>query len=135
MGKRLLVLGMLLAAGPALADKETAPLDEHSGRIAMAGSYLGMAEYCTAYGVDYRNLAHSTLTRFRAKPFWNQDDKVRAKAMSGVFEESVVAGGHGQLYSVQAGKFVMMAELGRDMMKVCSAAKEQAKLISGLQET
>ena len=137
--KGLLVLGALLAISslgtPVLAETAKPPMDEHSGRVAMAGSYLGMADYCTAYGVDYRTLAHSTLDRFRAKPFWRQEDKVRAKAMSAVFEESVVAGTHGQLYSVQAAKFITMSELGRDMMKVCTAAHEQAKLISGLQET
>ena len=133
--KRLLVLGVLLAAVPAFAETAKPAMDEHSGRVAMAGSYLGMADYCTSYGVDYRTLAHSTLDRFRAKPFWRQEDKVRAKAMSAVFEDSVVAGTHGQLYSVQAAKFITMSELGRDMMKVCAAAHEQAKLISGLQET
>lgn len=138
-GTGLLVLGTLLAAslqaGAIAAEAAKPAMDEHSGRVAMAGSYLGMADYCTSYGVDYRNLAHSTLDRFRAKPFWRQEDKARAKAMSTVFEDSVVAGTHGQLYSVQAAKFITMSELGRDMMKICTAAHEQAKLISGLQET
>jgi hypothetical protein len=131
----LLVLGALLAAAPAVGETAKPAMDEHSGRVAMAGSYLGMADFCTTYGVDYRNLAHTTLDRFRAKPFWRQDDKARAKAMAAVFEDSIVAGTHGQLYSVQAAKFITMSELGRDMMKICTAAHEQAKLISGLQET
>jgi hypothetical protein len=100
-------------------------LDRETGSIVMVGGYIGMAEFCTAYGVDFRSLANMVRDGMRQNVFPNYADPNRM-----AFEDGVRWGTRGMVYSPQAGDFLNMANNGSDMRQFCQFAHQKMVQIS-----
>jgi hypothetical protein len=108
---------------PAQAQAQT--LSREMQAAAMVGSYLGMADFCAAYGIDFRPLAHQVRDGFRVNAMPDTGDPNRM-----IFDDSVQQGTRGILYSLQTGQFVDVPASGADMRMVCQSAHQQVVRIS-----
>jgi len=91
---------------------------------AVAGSYLGIAGFCKAYGVDFSELA-GRIEEAMMRPGFFADP-----GDNFLFSRALAAGRLGALYSPQADQFLDMPKLGADMRQVCAAAHQQVVAIS-----
>jgi hypothetical protein len=129
----LAALGPLAAMLPAVAG-EVDHLDDRAGRVAMAGSYLGMSDFCPAHGVDFREIAHPLIEKMSQKAYWAKVNPERSDYLTLVFGQAVKAGGRGELYSVEMARYIVMTEMHSDMRRICEEARRQAATIGGLRD-
>ena len=113
----------LLLPGGAGAQEARLGLSGAQQAIAVTGSYLGIAGFCKAYGVDFSELAgriEGGMTRpgFFASP-----------GDSFLFSRALAAGRLGSLYSPQADQLLDMPKSGADMRQVCAMAHQQVVAI------
>ncbi len=123
-----LVSGFLVAASLAGLHQRTAlaqSLDRETGAITMVGGYLGMAEFCTAYGIDFRPTASLVRDGFRQNVFPDYTDPRRM-----AFDAGVRFGTRGIIYSPQAGDYLNVVTSGTDVRQFCRVAHQQTMQIS-----
>ncbi len=94
--------------------------------MAMAASYLGMAEFCKAYGVDFTEVAQRVIDGMRHSTLKNDD-----RALF-IFDRMVHAGNLGNLYSPQKDELIDLVATGTDLRKICDASYQQVLIISKL---
>lgn len=121
---RLMAAAILFGAGNG-AIAQTTELQKRDDALLMVASYLGIAEFCTAYGVDFRNVAAPVISGFRDNILPSEDS-----SKSIAFDAALRAGKLGRLYSPQLGAFVDLPKQGANMVQVCSQAHQQVLLIS-----
>lgn len=93
--------------------------------LVMIGSYLGIASFCKAYGVDFTDVADKVDNGIRRNILPKEDAGHTISYTMGH-----KAGSTGSLYSPQAGDFVDLVKSGADMKQACSAAHQQVIKIS-----
>lgn len=82
-------------------------------------SYLGSAEFCAAYGVDYRETANRVLGGINQ--FYEFDDNFTKID----FNTAVENGHFGELFSLQANSYVSLSKESADIFESCKDAHLQ----------
>jgi hypothetical protein len=100
------------------------PYNREESALLMAGSYLGMADFCATYNVDFRSLAAVVRDGMRQNSLPNRSDPLRI-----AFDNGVKWGTRGMLFSPQAGDFLNMAA-STNMQQVCQQAHQTVVRIS-----
>ena len=93
--------------------------------ITMA-SYLGTAEFCNAYGIDYRDLANKIINGTLKNTTFN------VAFTEADFLEAVERGNFGEIYSVERGDFVSIPAESDDPFEGCKRTHLEVMKISKL---
>jgi len=94
--------------------------------LLMIGAYLGLADYCSVYGVDFRELAARVIDGVLEQDDFDQEiSKVN-------FLEALEKGQLGSLYSPQAGRYIALPSGRNEIFNACSAAHKEVLKISKL---
>ena len=94
------------------------------GPTRSVASYLGLAEFCAAYGVDFRPLANELTKGYRENLLANEP------RMSSAFSSGLTAGRQGMLYSVKAQRFLNLLESLPLPPRACQIAHQQVIQVS-----
>ena len=97
---------------------------EYNGAIMMLASYLGFAEYCSAYGINYQRLSNDVIRGFKNNA--TEQDKRHLTD----FERAVIKGNIGYLYSPSAGRYVDIPKEGADPYQTCKMTHQTVLKIS-----
>ncbi len=115
---------VLLGAVPALAGQEDPDLDtmrlnlpKDEANVAMLAGQLGLADFCVAYGVDFRERSGRIRDKLGSAPYL-QDNPSRFLTFSRMYE----LGRRAVLYSVKEDVVLDMVAGGADMKRVCAEA-------------
>ena len=123
---RLIIAALIINMGATNVYAEPVGLAKSKAHasLAMAASYLGMAEFCTAYGVDFQAVAQRTIDRFRRDTLRDDDHALF------IFDKMVRAGSLGNLYSPQIDKLIDLIAEGADLRNSCDVSYRQVLIIS-----
>jgi hypothetical protein len=106
-------------------EAQDGPLSLQAESLLTVSSYLGFAEYCTAYGTDYTTLAGTVRDGLAAHLAGDTELEL-------VFAKGLAAGRQGALWSAQEHRFVDLLREGADMGQACALGHQQVVKISRL---
>ncbi len=127
IGRRVPIIGalwllLLVSTGLRVSEAQTSSDPNDPSEIfTMVASYLGLAEFCATYGVDFRALANEK-TEEIGKTVLRYDDP----GLSSAFNRGLSVGRQGALWSVQQNRFFYLLEGPRARVPgACQIAHQQ----------